>query len=57
MLKVSWGAMGWISHLTFCDEKQIILLLLAAREGLTCSSIVELIKKLDSHEEELGKMA
>lgn len=49
--------MCWISPLTFCDEKQIILLLLAAREGLTHSSIVELIKKLDSHEEELGKMA
>lgn len=32
------------------------LLLLAAGEGLTRSRVVELIKKLDSHEEELGKM-
>lgn len=31
-------------------------ILLTAKEGLTHSSIVELMKKLDSHEEELGKM-
>lgn len=34
----------------------MIVLLLAGREGLTHSRIIELIKKLDSHEEELGEM-
>lgn len=37
-------------------SKQMDLILLTAKEGLTHSSIVELMKKLDSHEEELGKM-
>lgn len=37
-------------------SKQMDLILLTAKEGLTYSSIVEQMKKLDSHEEELGKM-
>lgn len=37
-------------------SKQTDLILLTAKEGPTHSSIVELMKKLDSHEEDLGKM-
>ena len=37
-------------------KKQILLCLLAVKEGLTHSSILELMKKLNSHEEELGKI-
>lgn len=40
----------------FCHQNLIILLLLAVREGLTHPGTVELIKKLESYEEELGKM-
>lgn len=36
--------------------KNIILILLAAGEGLTHASVMELIQKLNSHEEQLGKM-
>jgi len=35
----------------------MIFLLVAAGEGLTRSAVAELLKKLDSHEEELGKTA
>lgn len=33
-----------------------MIVLLAGREGLTHSSVIELIKKLESDEEELGEM-
>lgn len=56
MLKVSLDVLCWITPFAFCDYKQMIWPLLAADEGLTLSSVAELIKKLDSHEEQLGKM-
>lgn len=58
-LKVSRGEACWIFLCFFfllCSPKQMDLILLIAKEGLTHTSIVELMKKLDSHEEELGKM-
>lgn len=51
----------WVAPCTVCDFKRgkesVILCFLVAADGLTCSSVVALMKKLDSYEEELGKMA
>ena len=48
-----------VTPFTFCDlekKKKGILRLLVAADGLTRSDVVELMKKLESYEEELGKM-
>lgn len=56
------GATGEVRHLVhvtfYCYQTQrtLLLLLLAVKEGLSCFSTVELQKKLDSSEEELGKL-
>lgn len=52
------GEVWHLLHVTFyCYQNQrTLLLLLAVKQGLSCFSTVELKKKLDSNEEELGKL-
>lgn len=52
------GEVWHLLHVTFnCYQNQrTLLLLLAVKQDLSCFSTVELQKKLDSNEEELGKL-
>lgn len=51
------GELWQLLHFTFyCYQAERTLLLLLAVKGLSCISTVELKKKLDSNEEELGKL-
>lgn len=51
------GEVWQLLHFTFyCYQAERTLLLLLAVKGLSCVSTVELKKKLDSNEEELGKL-
>ena len=52
------GGRWCLLHITFycCQNQRTLLLLLTVKQGLSCFSTVELKKKLDSSEEDLGEL-